>query len=89
MNILDKIKEDHKKKSAQIRKLKKTLKYKTKTTITLEKLRYMLSQERRHVIDYKDYDGFYGIADKGYVEDCTKREARIELLEEIIRGIDV
>jgi len=80
MNILDKIKNDHQNKSEQVRKLKKKL----KNRIPISKVKEMLSLEKRNEVNSNHYAGWSNFDDEGYDRACVKREARIELLEQLI-----
>ncbi|AMQ66489.1 hypothetical protein BH753_gp007 [Bacillus phage Shbh1] len=79
------------KKSKQVIKLRKKL----GTRIPLSKLEEMLKYEKSYKIDGRDYYGVHGYDDDddddddddGYTIDSTRKEARIELLEELIRSI--
>lgn len=85
VSITDKIKKDHKRKSDQVKELRKSLKNKTKNTIPLAKLKDMLAKTKRYEVDARDYDGLNHFDDAGFDRADAKRDARIELLEEIIR----
>lgn len=63
----------------------KTLKKKLKNRIAISKLEEMLIHEKRNDVDPNHYTGIYEFDDEGYGKAIAKREARIELLEEIIR----
>lgn len=81
LGIFDKIRADHKKKSEQLRVLKK----KMKNRIPISKLKEMLAHENRYKIDWRDYHGWNGVDDNAYSRDVARQEARVELLEELIR----
>ncbi|HDR7066918.1 TPA: hypothetical protein QCW42_004024 [Bacillus cereus] len=77
-----KIVQDHKKKSDIVRTLKKKL----KNRIAISKLEEMLAHEKRNDVDPNHYTGIYEFDDEGYGKAVAKKEARIELLEDIIRN---
>jgi hypothetical protein len=84
MGILDKIKLDHHTKSNEVKRLKKKMKYKTKHTVTHAHLQMLLSKEKKSTIDSRDY--MYDFDDTTFNKDIAKKEARIELLEDLLRG---
>ena len=79
----DIIQADHKRKSAQLRKMKK----KMKRRIPISKLEERLAQEKNSNVDWRDYRGWNGVDDHAYGRAVGQREARIELLEELIREL--
>lgn len=81
----EKVKKDHKKKSNQVKKLQRKLKNKTKNTIPLSTLKKMLLLEKQYKMDHLDYYSWGSYDDQGYRIDQGKKEAKIELLEELIR----
>lgn len=80
MNNLEKIKIDHTRKSNQVKKLKEKL----KRNLPLAKLENLLSIEERNEINWKDY--YYD--DEGFSRDSIKKEARIELLKDLIKIVN-
>lgn len=81
--MLEKIKKDHKKKSNQVKRLRKKLKYKAKHTISISVLTDLLTYEQRNPIDPRDY--FYSNDGDGFVRDEATKKARVELLEELLK----
>lgn len=81
VNILDRIKKDHENKSKQLRKLKKNM----KSRIPISKIKEMLARDKQYKIDWRDYS-FNGVDDNAYSSDVARREAKVELLEELIRN---
>lgn len=47
----------------------------------------MFYQEKKNEINGWHYQGLYGYDEDGYSRDLSMKEARIELLEELIRKI--
>jgi hypothetical protein len=91
MDMFDKINKiilDHKKKSNEVRKLKKKLKNKAKSRngVPLSKLQHLLGIERAQTIDHRDYISWGEFDDSGYARENSRKDARIELLEELIKG---
>lgn len=80
MSIFDKIRADHEAKSEQLRKLK----HKLKNRVPISKLKEMLALEKRFEVNSNDYMGWSDFDDEGYERACVKRDARIELLEQLI-----
>ena len=76
MNVLEKIKKDHKKKSDVVRKLKKKLKKSIPVSVIEEMIRF----EKEHEVSYYDYydDDIYG-------REITKQEGRIQALEGLLK----
>lgn len=81
MSISDKIKADHQVKSKKLRRLKKKL----KNRIPISKLQEMLKHEKRYNVNPSDFTGWSDFDDEGYTIACAKKEAKIELLEQIIK----
>ena len=81
MESLDKIKVDHERLSKQVRKYKK----KMKNRIPVTKLKEMLIHEKKYGVDWRDYRGWNGVDERAYSRDVGKQEARVELLEELIK----
>lgn len=81
MGIFDKIRADHKIKSEQLRILKK----KMRNRVPISKLEEMLAHEKRNNVDWRDYHGWGGVDDEAYSKDVARHEARVGLLEELIR----
>jgi hypothetical protein len=86
MELLEEIKKDHTKKSSQLKILKKKLKHITKNTIKIQDLRNSLAKEKQYTIDPREY--YYSDDNDGYLKDIARKDARIELLEEILRNIE-
>lgn len=82
MNTSQLIREDHRKKSDQLRKLKKKCGERIPRSLLIEKLR----KEKAYELDYQLYQGACGYDDAGYREDEIRRDARIELLEELLKN---
>lgn len=78
---LAKIWEDHKVKSDMVRVLKNKL----KSRISIHTLKEYLEWEKKHVIDSTNYADWHHFDELGYQKAVAKKEARIELLEELIR----
>lgn len=76
-----KIWKDHKAKSDMVRVLKKKL----KNRISINTLKEHLAWEKEHKVDVRAYDGWEEFDDVGYGKALAKKEARIELLEQLIR----
>lgn len=74
---------DHKNKSNLVKRLHKKLKKKSKSTVPLEKLKLLLAREEYYKIDPRDY--FYDDDDTGFSKDIGRKEARIDLLKELIK----
>uniref|UniRef100_A0AB39C7G0 Uncharacterized protein n=1 Tax=Bacillus phage KoopaTroopa TaxID=3234046 RepID=A0AB39C7G0_9CAUD len=72
---------DHKVKSDMVRVLKDKL----KNRISINTLKEHLAWEKKHEVDARNYDGWEEFDDVGYGKALAKKEARIELLEELIR----
>jgi hypothetical protein len=87
MELLEEIKKDHTKKSSQLKILKKKLKYKTKNAINRQYLKNLLAKETKYIIDPREY--YYSDDNEGYIKDIARKEARIELLEEILRNTEM
>lgn len=83
MDVQDKIIKNHKSKSIQV----KELKLKLKKTISLGKLEAMLAAEKNYKLDGWNYQGLDEYDHKGYDRDHAAKEAKIELLEDLIRQI--
>lgn len=81
MNVTDRIITNHKSKSKRVKRLK----LKLKNAISLSKLQDKLAQEELYKIDGRDYYGFDDYDHNGYIRDSATREARIELLKELIQ----
>jgi predicted outer membrane protein len=81
MGVFGKIRADHEKKSKQLRELKK----KMRNRIPISKLKEMLAHEKRYKVNWQDYHGWNGVDDDAYSIDVARQEARIQLLEELIR----
>lgn len=80
MHISQKILANHKVKSSQVRELKDKL----KNSISKNKLKEKLQQEKAREVRSSDYLGMYGFDDNGYNKACIEIEARIKLLEELL-----
>lgn len=78
---LETIKIDHKKKSSQLQKLKKKMRYR----IPISKLKEMLVHEKRYRVNWEDYRSWGSVDDNSYSRDVARQEARVGLLEELIR----
>lgn len=76
---------DHKFKSDKLKKAKREIKRLRKGAINLGVLEDSLRRERANKVDGRMYYGQYGYDDNGYTRDEARREARIELLEDLIR----
>lgn len=83
MDIVDKIKLDNSIKSKQVRKLRK----KIGKRISLQKLQTMLNYENTYEVNALNYMGLYEFEDTAYNKDVARKEARKELLEELINII--
>lgn len=77
--LLRKIKKDHERKSAQLRRLKS----KSKGKISISSLKKALEFEESYEIDWKKYRDWHGF-DESYSFDVARKEARIELLQDLI-----
>lgn len=84
MNVLDRIKIDHKNKSEQLRKMEKKL----KNRIPISKVKEMLEHEKHYEVNSNNYMGWSDFDDEGYAKACAKKEARIELLEQLVKQFD-
>ncbi|MDS7057190.1 hypothetical protein NXG04_07810 [Klebsiella pneumoniae] len=78
---IGRIVKDHAVKSDVVRVLKK----KAKNSISINTLKEHLAWEKTHEVDVLAYDGWEEFDDVGYGKALAKKEARIELLEELIR----
>lgn len=76
---------DHKFKSDKLKKAKREIKRLRKGAINLGVLEDSLRRELANKVDGRLYYGQYGYDDNGYIRDEARREARIELLEDLIR----
>lgn len=76
---------DHKFKSDKLKKAKREIKKLRKGAISISVLEEQLRYEKADTIDGRSYYGQYGYDDNGYIRDEARREARIELLEDLIR----
>lgn len=76
-----KILRDHMVKSDIIRVLKKKL----KNRISINTLKEHLAWEKEHEVDARDFVGWCEFDDEAYGKALAKKEARIELLEKLIR----
>jgi len=85
MELLEIIKRDHKKKSNQLRRVQKKLKNKAKKTLSLDVLKNMLAKEKSQTLDYRDYYSWGEYNENSYRKDDAAKEARIQILEELIR----
>lgn len=81
MIIPNKVYQDHKVKSDRVRVLKRKL----KKSISINTLKEMLEHEKRFEVDPHDYADWDRIDDEAYAKAVSKKVARIELLEELIR----
>lgn len=72
---------DHKAKSDMVRVLKKKL----KNRISINTLKEHLTWEKEHEVDARDFVGWCEFDDEAYGKAVAKKEARIELLEKLIR----
>lgn len=81
----DKIIEDHARKSKQVRELKKTVKRMAVNKVSIVLLKQKRALEVQKEVDARDYQGWDNFDDEGYARAVAKREARIELLNELIR----
>lgn len=89
MNQMNKIKQDHKKKSTKLKRIKKKLKNKTRNSVPLSILKELLNKEKHHEVNaLHHFNSFMYIDDDSYTKAQHEREARIELLEELIRSIE-
>lgn len=82
----EKIIHDHKRKSKQLKELKKIQKRDAQNKIPVKRLEALLLREKRSSISGMDYEGQYGFDNEGYERAETSREARIELLESLIHS---
>lgn len=76
---------DHKFKSDKLKKAKREIKRLRKGAINLGVLEDSLRRELANKVDGRLYYGQYGYDDNGYIRDEARREARIELLEDLVR----
>ncbi|MFE8700926.1 hypothetical protein ACFYKX_11725 [Cytobacillus sp. FJAT-54145] len=81
----EKIKQDHTKKSNQVKRLRKKLKKKSQSSLPLSVLEDVLKREERTPIDHREY--FYSGDDGAYTRDAARKEARIQLLKELINEV--
>lgn len=85
MNKMDKIIQDHKGKSLQLKKVKKKLKFKTHNSISLSTLKELLKFEKGSEVNALHYLNYsLGVDDSAYGEAEQRKKARIELLEDLI-----
>lgn len=88
MNKMDKVIQDHKDKSIQLKEVKKKLKFKTHNSVPLSTLEQLLKIETKNEVNAMHYSNYsYGIDDVAYGEAEQRKKARIELLEELIRDV--
>jgi len=81
----EKVIKNHTQKSKQVRKLKKDVKRLTANQIPLSLVKEKLDYEKKHKVDACDYQGLDSFDDEGWGRAEARREARIQLLEELIR----
>lgn len=84
MDIEKVIKKSHQAKSNKVKRLERKLKNKTRNSIPLETLENMLSKEEKRTVDPKEY--MWDDDDAGFLRDESRKEARVELLKELIHG---
>lgn len=82
----EKIIHDHKRKSKQLKALKKIRKRDAQNKIPLKRLEDLLLREKNRTIRGMDYQGDNYFDDEGFGRAEARREARIELLESLIRS---
>ncbi|UGO50651.1 hypothetical protein PQE68_gp060 [Bacillus phage vB_BanS_Sophrita] len=78
---IGRIVKDHAVKSDMVRVLKK----KAKNSISINILKEHLSWEKEHEVDARDFVGWCEFDDEAYGKAVARKEARIQLLEELIR----
>ena len=81
MIIPNKVYQDHKVKSDRVRVLKRKL----KNSISVNTLQEMLNHSRSYNISPLVFMGWDTIDDEAYTKACIVKEAREELLEELIK----
>lgn len=84
MNIVDKIKINHKAKSKQVQALKKKL----RNRVPIGKIQELLAQEKNQKVNWQDYYGWGEVDDAAYGRAVARQEARVELLESLIRDFE-
>jgi len=84
MENIDKIVEDHQNKSAKLRTLKKKMKNKMKNRIPLSKIQELLEMEQKRKVNPTDFADWDRMDNEAYGAAVASREARIELLKEIL-----
>lgn len=72
---------EHQKQSDRVRVLKRKL----KNSISVNTLKDMLENEKKFEVNPHDYADWDRIDDEAYAKAVSKKVARIELLEELIR----
>ncbi len=88
MNKMDKIIQDHKRKSLQLKKVKKKLKFKSHNSVPLSTLEELLKFEKGNEVNASHYLNYsLGVDDNAYGEAEQRKKARIELLEDLIYRI--
>jgi len=83
MNALDKMIYNHKTKSNQLKKAKRKLKNKTRNSLPIHELEALLQVEKSERINPQNYMGYDG-GDEGYERDLAAKEARVDLLQNLI-----
>ncbi|UUV47125.1 hypothetical protein [Bacillus phage vB_BanS-Thrax5] len=78
---IGRIVKDHAVKSDMVRVLKK----KAKNSISINILKEHLAWEKEHEVDARDFVGWCEFDDEAYGKAIARKEARIQLLEELIR----
>ncbi|WP_442637857.1 hypothetical protein [Rossellomorea marisflavi] len=80
----DKIIQDHARKSRQVKELKKTVKRLSVDKVSLSYLKEQLALEKTRKVNSRDFQNMGYFDDEGYGRAEARREARIQLLEELI-----
>lgn len=84
----EKIIQDHARKSKQVKELKKTVKRLSVDKVSMPYLKEKLAWEKKHEVNSRDYQNLEYFDNEGYGRAEARREARIQLLEELIVDLE-
>lgn len=86
MSNVEKIVQDHKSKSIQLKKAKRKVKQMQNESVSVQKLYRALRATESREINHLNYQSFNYFDDEGYMKAVAQREARIALLKQLIRS---
>lgn len=86
MSNVEKIVQDHKSKSIQLKKAKRKVKQMQNETVSVHMLIRELRALESREVNHLNYQEFYYFDDDGYMKAVAEREARISLLKQLIRS---